>query len=525
MKTRWKILLTVVIAVPALAGIWLLSMHYQSTSELEAYKQQLRAQGEKLEVSELVPPSPSPEDNGADLASSGLQLLTNDLSDLFKYSPPKMRLITPGRAMVGSMQPDARNDEATNTWEQVAAALAAERPGMELIKEAAACPTIDFRLDYQDGFKLEWKPYGRLRHADLRLAEEAMCALHAGAPATAVTNVCLLLRLIQDEQNGHLIITELTRQRMEDTAAAVSWELLQTPQVTGAELAKLQAAWQPLEFIAPMEKAFELQRAETLLQIEQIRNSTPKHLMPLAYSGASLTGWSGWLNDPLGHLKDEWDRAKLEAATQLWCNSWSYADELRILQYDQLVLNILRPAITNVALFPASTDLARKTKAWQAANPAGGGSTLRLLGLRPARGMFSSWVTDFQFQDLLIASPMAAEAARQIAVTAIALKRFQLESGHWPETLAELSPKFLPEVPLDPVDGRPLRYRRNADGTFLLYSIGSNGVDDGGDPTAPAGTADDSLYWLAPDARDWVWPQPATAAEMEAFHQKQAKGK
>ena len=43
-------------------------------------------------------------------------------------------------------------------------------------------------------------------------------------------------------------------------------------------------------------------------------------------------------------------------------------------------------------------------------------------------------------------------------------------------------PEFVPKVPLDPVDGQPLRYRRNADGTFLLYSVGENGKDDGGNP-------------------------------------------
>ena len=39
------------------------------------------------------------------------------------------------------------------------------------------------------------------------------------------------------------------------------------------------------------------------------------------------------------------------------------------------------------------------------------------------------------------------------------------------------STQLLASVPLDAVDGQPLRYRRNADGTFSLYSIGENGVD------------------------------------------------
>ena len=45
------------------------------------------------------------------------------------------------------------------------------------------------------------------------------------------------------------------------------------------------------------------------------------------------------------------------------------------------------------------------------------------------------------------------------------------------------------------MDGQPLRYRRNADGTFLLYSVGENGKDDGGDPSLEKGVTGSSFYW------------------------------
>ncbi|HEV2327184.1 MAG TPA: hypothetical protein VGY56_00165 [Verrucomicrobiae bacterium] len=46
-------------------------------------------------------------------------------------------------------------------------------------------------------------------------------------------------------------------------------------------------------------------------------------------------------------------------------------------------------------------------------------------------------------------------------------------------TLTALVPAYLPAIPLDPVDGKPLRYRRNGDGTYLPYSVSPNGRDDG----------------------------------------------
>ena len=70
-----------------------------------------------------------------------------------------------------------------------------------------------------------------------------------------------------------------------------------------------------------------------------------------------------------------------------------------------------------------------------------------------------------------------------MAVTAIALKRHQLRSGRFPNNLSDLVPSLLPEVPVDWMDGQPLRYRLNTDGTYTLYSVGQDGRDDNGDPT------------------------------------------
>ncbi|MGO8763981.1 MAG: hypothetical protein ACLQSR_02465 [Limisphaerales bacterium] len=97
------------------------------------------------------------------------------------------------------------------------------------------------------------------------------------------------------------------------------------------------------------------------------------------------------------------------------------------------------------------------------------------------------------------------------------MKRYQLQHGSYPTNLSALVPEFLPDVPRDPVDGQPLRYRANANGTFLLYSIGPNAKDDGGDPIHTS-RASPSLFWQNPDALDWVWPQPARPEEVENYY-------
>lgn len=64
-----------------------------------------------------------------------------------------------------------------------------------------------------------------------------------------------------------------------------------------------------------------------------------------------------------------------------------------------------------------------------------------------------------------------------------------------------------------------MRYRLNADGSFVLYAIGENGVDDGGDPTP----VDGKLLRFY-NGKDLVWPKPASAEEIKTFISKTRPG-
>jgi hypothetical protein len=70
---------------------------------------------------------------------------------------------------------------------------------------------------------------------------------------------------------------------------------------------------------------------------------------------------------------------------------------------------------------------------------------------------------------------------RRFAATALAIRVYELEHGRRPAALADLVPEYLPAVPLDPLDPNdgPLRYTPDAPWP-LLYSVGQNGIDEGG---------------------------------------------
>ncbi|MBL8856499.1 MAG: hypothetical protein JNK57_21230 [Planctomycetaceae bacterium] len=80
-------------------------------------------------------------------------------------------------------------------------------------------------------------------------------------------------------------------------------------------------------------------------------------------------------------------------------------------------------------------------------------------------------------------------AQRHGAIAGLAAIQFQRDHGRWPESLNDLVGKYMEEIPLDPIDHRPLRYQI-LDNGFIVYCIGADQVDDGGRsatrPTNPA---------------------------------------
>jgi hypothetical protein len=95
------------------------------------------------------------------------------------------------------------------------------------------------------------------------------------------------------------------------------------------------------------------------------------------------------------------------------------------------------------------------------------------------------------------------QASVDLARTALALERCRLAQGQFPQSLEALTPQFIAQVPKDVIGGRPLKYRREADGSFILYSVGWNETDERG---AVALNQDGSVD---PQSGDWVWRYPA----------------
>ena len=71
------------------------------------------------------------------------------------------------------------------------------------------------------------------------------------------------------------------------------------------------------------------------------------------------------------------------------------------------------------------------------------------------------------------------EAAAKLAATSFAIESFRHANNRPPEKLQDLVPTFIDTVPIDPFDGKPIRYRTTPRG-YILYSVDADGHDDNG---------------------------------------------
>jgi len=111
-------------------------------------------------------------------------------------------------------------------------------------------------------------------------------------------------------------------------------------------------------------------------------------------------------------------------------------------------------------------------------------------GLHPLSGMLLPALGKYGSREA------SAFANIRVAETVVAIERCRLANhGRLPDQLSDLSPSFLPDPPVDPFDGQPLRFTKIATG-YEIYSIGMNGKDDGGvrDPSGRQNQPDDVTF-------------------------------
>lgn len=131
----------------------------------------------------------------------------------------------------------------------------------------------------------------------------------------------------------------------------------------------------------------------------------------------------------------------------------------------------------------------------------------KLDSLRNSWCAFEPWNVLFVVNASALKDALMKFAQIQVLVDetriACGLERYRLTHGAYPDSLNALTPAYISALPHDILNGEPYHYRIQSDGTFLLYSVGWNQKDDGGEVVY---TEKNPLNPPEPKEGDWVWP-------------------
>ena len=290
------------------------------------------------------------------------------------------------------------------------------------------------------------------------LCADAISALRQGQGTStaledmeSITDFALFRSLEKD------FIAQLGRIAVISIGVIGTWEILQSEEWTEQELVRMKTAWERISPLQAVEAAMEGNLAFTNEMESEMRKFMPAD--SLEERVTTMLGRLDLADDVL--LIMECSLAQSEAA--------------RALQKGE-AWTALKPGLEHI-----QSKLGPKSN-----------SRYRHLGLRML----------FPKLPELLMSGVNAEAARQLLLADLAIRRFKLgHNGTPPMTLRELSPDFLDVANgHDPFSGKDLQYCTKPDGSYLLYSVGKDGVDNGGDPSVDQGQ---NFFW---DSRDMVWP-------------------
>lgn len=512
-------MLFVAAGLASLAALFLIEERVRGSLALSGWQREMRGRGEKITIHELAPPLPTNAAVRIVSASEAQGLLAGPRAPA--TLPAAMQMVAAGKArLVSAAGQWVDSDGRTNAWRDLASEFELLRGPLSDLRLILTNRALFIRLDFEEGFEMVLPHLASAKSAMQVLNADTIHALHEGRLAEAWEDLLAatyLLDLLEDER---LLISQLVRIADAAIIQGGVWEAIEAEGWTDAQLEALQGRWEEQEFMAPMGRALEGERALAALVYDPKRYSLRK-LVELTDSMRSFGGWFGapLASAPQGELAqlfqpviDFGRRGRQVMHLVCWRFAWAKQDQLFHHREVQKQIETARRA---------AADRRWKAKAgvppdedWQVF--AGSGLFGKLS--RYDRMRFWLALETLTAWDTALAKAARLDVVREQVVAAIALKRHKLRHGRLPPTLDALVPEFLATVPRDWFADAPMRYRPGADGTYELYSVGPDGVDDGGDSR----NTQDEVRGLQL-GRDMVWPRRASPEDVAAAESKWAR--
>jgi len=339
---------------------------------------------------------------------------------------------------------------------------------IEELRRASQLPYARFPLTYTNENKAEiLLPHlAPIKSLTTTLRLRASTELQADQPDQALADLALMFRLNAAVQIEPFLISHLVNIAMFNLELQPVWEGLADRKWNDSQLVVLDAELARFDFLADYQQAIRGERACGVDGIDYLRRH-PNRIE--RYSEPT-----------------DLDEILLTRLAQIGPSGWFAQNKLALCRMTDEYLPIVN----------------LKDRTYSAANGAKAETDfVKLVSRRtPYNRLFMIIAPAFGKAS---AKFVQAQAAADLAGLAIALERYRLAHGEFPETLAALEPQFIAKLPHDVMNGQPLKYRRMADGSFILYSVGWNETDDGGE----VALSEKGKVPLM-DQGDWVWRYP-----------------
>ncbi|HZL14122.1 MAG TPA: hypothetical protein VFC85_08255 [Verrucomicrobiae bacterium] len=373
--------------------------------------------------------------------------------------------------------------------QDVLLALGKFDPVIEKLRTDSALPYSRFPLGYDGMPAAILLPHlAALKRYSQVLQLRAIAELQNNESQKAFDDVKLSLRLMDSIRTEPFLISHLVRIAILQITLQPIYEGLAEHKWSDAQLADLDSELAKLDFLADCQFAIRGERGLEIANIEFIRH--PHDLVfkrPRLYFLAPFFSVVQMLSN-LSSDEGENPQGFQMFALGFGPSGWLVQNELRLAQFDtKWYLPIVGEDAKTIS--PAKTRAASEAlgKEIRPRTPENILETLFIPNWRNAAEKFAY-----------------AQSSANLARVAIALERYHVAHGNFPDSLAALAPQFMAQIPHDVIGGEPLHYRKTSDGQFVLYSVGWNETDDGGVVVFKNG----SPPVVDRDKGDWVWCYP-----------------
>jgi len=478
-------------------------------------RREIEARGEKLDFKAFIPPPVADEQNFAatpfirswfDRGIQANQLWGDDYSraeskvTAFKQKGDRgtrhFRDLVAWAAAFNSLKSGQTNDQQKfdsaerdrESREKAAPAVLegfkSSESRLSELRTASARPYSHYPIVYkmEDPWGILLPHLARVKSACQRLQIKACAELASARSDAAFKDVTLMLYLADSVKEESTLISYLVRVACVRIAAQPVWEGLAEHRWSEAQLRDLQSRFTRYDFLRDIEHPLHSERAAGILTADLLHRG--KYRLTNLQTEYTDEAFFGGNNIFGGEILNLIGRAAP--------HGWYYREQVN---YCRLYDGQFRGTydISSRRVFPRVIQANDK-------------ELERVIAGGRSGKMFNAIVHHHVIAAMLIPAlervPIRAATGQteaDEAALACALERYRMAHGEFPENLDALVPQLMPKLPTDLFSGQPYKYERTSKDHFLLYSIGANERDDGGEPGAT----------LVDDRQgDWVWEYP-----------------